>query len=63
MLMPQQMYEDMLRKRDADTFRWDAQICHTKVVGDLDESLMHRVVRKGIANGRIHASAAEDSVE
>ena len=44
-------------------FRWDAQICHTKVVGDLDESLMHRVVRKGIANGRIHASAAEDSVE
>ena len=24
---------------------------------------MHRVVRKGIANGRIHASAAEDSVE
>lgn len=44
-------------------FRWDAQICHTKVVGDLDESLMRRVVRKGIANGRIHASAAEDSVE
>ena len=63
MLMPQQMYEDMLRKRDADTFRWDAQICHTKVVGDLDESLMRRVVRKGIANGRIHASAAEDSVK
>lgn len=63
MQMPQQMYEDMLRKRDADMFRWDAQICHTQGFGDLDESLMRRVVGKGIANGRIHASAAEDSVE
>ena len=63
MLMPQQMYEDMLRKRDADKFRWDAQICRTKGIGDLDEPLMRRVVRKGISNGRIHASAAEDSVE
>lgn len=61
MLMPQQMYEDMLRKRDADIFRWDAQICRTKGIGDLDEPLMRRVVRKGISNGRIHASAAEDA--
>ena len=25
MMMPQQMYEDLLRKRDVDMFRWDAQ--------------------------------------
>lgn len=63
MMMPQQMYEDLLRKRDVDMFRWDAQICESKSIGDLDEQLIRRVVRSGIVNGRIHASAAEDSVE
>lgn len=56
-------YEDLLRKRDVDMFRWDAQICESKSIGDLDEQLIRRVVRSGIVNGRIHASAAEDSVE
>lgn len=63
MLMPQTMYNDMLRKRDSDRFHWDTQICDSHTIADLDESLIRRVVRSGINNGRIHASAAEDTTE
>ncbi len=62
-LMPQTMYNDMLRKRDANRFHWDTQICDSHTIADLDESLIRRVVRSGINNGRIHASAAEDTTE
>ena len=41
MMMPQQMYEDLLRKRNVDKFRWDAQICESKSTGDLDELTEH----------------------
>lgn len=61
--MPQQMYDNMLRRRDADRYHWDAQICETHTIADLDEELIRRVVRNGINNGRIHASAAGDTVE
>ena len=63
MQMPQQMYVKMLRQRDAYKFRWDAQVCDTHAIADLDDTLIRRVVRNGINNGRIHASAAEDTTE
>ena len=63
MLMPQTMYNDMLRRRDSDRFHWDTQICDSHTIADLDESLIRRVVRSGISNGRIHASAAEDTIQ
>ena len=63
MLMPQTMYNDMLRKRDANRYHWDTQICDSHTIADLDEVLIKRVVRSGINNGRIHASAAEDTTE
>ena len=63
MQMPQQMYVEMLRQRDAYKFHWDAQVCDSHTIADLDDTLIRRVVRNGINNGRIHASAAEDTTE
>ena len=63
MQMPQQMYVEMLRLRDAHKFHWDAQMCDSHAITDLDHTLIRRVVRNGINNGRIHASAAEDTTE
>ncbi|MCQ2259284.1 MAG: putative DNA binding domain-containing protein [Bacteroidaceae bacterium] len=63
MQMPQQMYVEMLRQRDAHKFHWDAQVCDSHAIADLDDTLIRRVVRNGINNGRIHASAAEDTTE
>lgn len=63
MQMPQLMYVEMLRQRDAHKFHWDAQVCNSHAIADLDGTLIRRVVRNGINNGRIHASAAEDTTE
>ena len=63
MQMPQTMYEDRLRQRSPEKYRWDAQIADAYSIEDLDEDLIRRVVRSGINNGRIHASAANDSVD
>lgn len=63
MQMPQTMYEERLRQRSPEKYRWDAQIADAYSIEDLDEDLLRRVVRSGINNGRIHASAANDSVD
>lgn len=63
MPMPQTMYEERLRRRSPEKYRWDAMITEDYTVDDMDEDIIRRVVRSGINNGRIHASAANDSTE
>ncbi len=63
MQMPQSMYEERLRQRNPEKYRWDAQIANSYTLEDIDESLIRRVVGNGINNGRIHASAKEDNLE
>ena len=57
MPMPQTMYEQMLRHRDAETFRWDSLVAEDFSIADLDEKLIRNAVRMGIANGRLSGSA------
>ena len=63
MPMPQSMYEQMLRRRDSETFCWDALAAEGFSLSDLDEDLIRNVVRMGIANGRLSGSADNEPLE
>lgn len=63
MPMPQTVYEQMLRQRDAETFRWDSLVADDYFISDLDEELIRSVVRMGIANGRLSGSAESEPLE
>ena len=52
MLMPQQMYEDMLRKRDVAKFSWDAMVAEGMTIDNLDENRIRTAITMGIKNGR-----------
>ena len=57
MQMSQQMYEDMLLKRDVHFFRWDSQTAVGMHISDLSEKRVRAAVSLGIRNGRIDPSA------
>lgn len=61
MAMPQQMYEDMLRVRDADKFRWDSMTANDMSVDDLDEKRIRTAVTKGVRSGRMNPDAEDES--
>ena len=61
--MPQLMYEQMLRIRDAEMFRWDAQTARGMAIADLSEKRIRAAVSLGIKNGRLNASAEGETVE
>lgn len=61
MAMPQQMYEDMLRVRDADKFRWDSMTANDMTVDDLDEKRIRTAVTKGVRSGRMNPDAEDES--
>lgn len=63
MQMPQQMYEDMLRQRDADSFRWDSLSARNVTIGDLDEKQIRAAVEAGVKSKRISPAAREVSIE
>ena len=63
MPMPQTMYEQMLRHRDSETFRWDSLVAEDFSISDLDEELIRKTVRIGIANGRLSGSADKEPLE
>ena len=44
MLMPQQMYDDMLRERSADKYRWDDMVADDMTIEDLDEKCIRIAV-------------------
>lgn len=60
--MPQQLYEQMLRARDAEMFRWDAQTAQGVTVADLSEKRIRAAVSLGIKNGRVNASAEGETI-
>ena len=53
MLLPQQMYDDMLRLRDADKYCWDSMTAEGKNIDDLDEKLIRTAVAMGVKSGRM----------
>ena len=57
------MYEQMLRHRDSETFRWDSLVAEDFSISDLDEGLIRNAVRMGIANGRISGSADNEPLD
>jgi len=57
MQMPQQMYEDMLRQRDVDKFRWDYMTAIGKTIADLDEKRIRTAVTMGVRCGRMNPDA------
>lgn len=61
MAMPQPMYEDMLRVRDADKFRWDSMAANDMTVDDLDEKRIRTAVTKGVRSGRMNPDAEDES--
>lgn len=63
MQMPQQMYEDMLRRRDVEFFRWDSQTAIGINISDLSERRIRAAVSLGIKNGRIDPSAEGESIK
>ena len=63
MAMPQQMYEDMLRQRDHELFRWDNQASRHLTIADMSERRIRAAVNLGVMNGRLDASAEGESVE
>lgn len=62
MRMPQSLYEEMLRKRDAHKFSWDNQIAIGYAENGLDEARIRSVVKIGVRNGRLNAMAEEDDL-
>lgn len=62
MQMPQQMYEDMLRQRDTEKFRWDAMIAKDVRIEDLDERRIHAAIMLGVKSGRLNPEAEGESV-
>ena len=62
MQMPQQMYNDMLRQRDANRYRWDYAPSHL-AIADLDERRIRNAVALGVRNGRLNAGAEAEPVE
>ena len=63
MPMPQMMYEQMLRHRDSDNFRWDSLVAEDFSISDLDEKTIRNTVRIGIANGRLSKPADNEPLE
>lgn len=63
MQMPQQMYVEMLRQRDAYKFRWDKLSATNMTVADLDERRIRNAVALGVKYGRMHAGAEVEPVE
>lgn len=62
MQMPQQMYEDMLRQRDAEKFRWDHMTAQGKTIADLDEKRIRTAVTLGVRSGRMNPNAENESI-
>ena len=62
MLMPQQMYDDMLRERSADKYRWDDMVADDMTIEDLDEKCIRIAVNLGVRNGRLNPEAAAESI-
>ena len=48
MVMPQQMYEERLRQRDAYKFRWDSMTADNMAIEDLDEKRIRTAVTMGV---------------
>lgn len=63
MQMPQQMYVEMLRQRDAYKFRWDRLTANNITVADLDEGRIRNAVALGVKYGRMHSGAEVEPVE
>ena len=61
--MPREMFEDRLRASNPDKFAWDSQIAEVQGLDQIDEARLRTVVRQGIANGRITASAEGETKE
>ncbi|MDO4497798.1 MAG: ATP-binding protein, partial [Bacteroidales bacterium] len=62
MLMPQQMYEDRLRQRDAEKFRWDNMVADNVTIDDLDEKAIRTAVAMGVRNGRLNPEAESETI-
>ena len=62
MQMPQQMYEDMLRSRDSENFRWDSLTAKNMTISDLDEKLIRTAVAMGVKSGRLNPGAEVEPV-
>lgn len=62
MLMPQQMYEDMLRQRDVAKFRWDAMVAEGMTIDNLDENRIRTAITMGIKNGRLNPEAEGETI-
>lgn len=62
MQMPQQMYEDMLRQRDAHKFRWDSLTAENMTIDDLDENRIQTAVTAGVRSGRLAPSAENETI-
>lgn len=62
MQMPQQMYEGMLRQRDATKFRWDAMVAEGMTIADLDEHRIRTTITMGVRNGRLNPDAEGESI-
>ena len=63
MQMPQSMYEEMLRQRDAYKFRWDRLPATNMSIADLDERRIRNVVALGVKYGRMHSGAEVEPLE
>ncbi len=63
MQMPQSMYNDMLRHRDADRYHWDCAIADNMTIADLDEKRIRNVVSMGVRSGRMNAGAEGEPIE
>ena len=62
MVMPQQMYEERLRQRDAYKFRWDSMTADNMVIEDLDEKRIRTAVTMGVQSGRLNLNAESESI-
>ena len=60
--MPQQMYEEMLRQRDADKFRWDAMVAEGMTIDDLDEKRIRTAIMLGVRSGRLSPDAEGETI-
>lgn len=62
MVMPQQMYEERLRQRDAYKFRWDSMTADNMAIEDLDEKRIRTAVTMGVQSGRLNPNAESESI-
>ncbi len=62
MLMPQQMYNDMLRKHNAEQYRWDTMVANNMTIEDLDEKRIRTAVSIGVRSGRVNPEAEGEPI-